>query len=62
LGGFHVAVSRRSSPKESAERRLPHEALMTGYEQSPDYGDPPPGRGSAVAVIVALVVIGLLLV
>ena len=35
---------------------------MTGYEQSPDYGDPPSGRGSTLAALVAVIAIALMFV
>ncbi len=35
---------------------------MTGYERSPDYGDPPGNSGLGVIIVVAVVAIVLLVV
>lgn len=35
---------------------------MTGYEKSPDYGDPPGNSGLGVIIVVAVVAIVLLVV
>lgn len=31
--------------------------LMTGYEKSPDYGYPPPGKNGRVLIAIAIVIV-----